>query len=177
MNKIALFFVFTVAVVHAQQTAHYRTETIQGKTLYLPDRNVTPGAVDTKLTKTVLCATVTDPKTGKVTKKFHTGTVRNIPQREKVAACKSYGITRGCPGKNFELDHLRSLELGGSNDIKNLWPQYADSPKVIGFHTKDVVENRAAAAVCSGNLTLAQAQAGISDNWYQFGLMQGFIRK
>jgi hypothetical protein len=33
-----------------------------------------------------------------------------------------YGITHHEPSE-FEVDHLISLELGGSNSIRNLWPE------------------------------------------------------
>jgi hypothetical protein len=99
-----------------------------------------------------------------------------VTRSEKVASCRAYGIGEGCPGPGYEIDHLISIELGGSNDIKNLWPEPVDVPgKVIGFHAKDVVENRAHAAVCSGKLTLKQAQDGISRDWYKFGLTYGLI--
>jgi len=130
-----------------------------------PDAKLTPGAVDASLTKAILC----DPT-------HHTAEDRHVTQSEKVKACKAYGINSGCPGAGYELDHLISIELGGSNDITNLWPQPVDVPgKVIGFHTKDVVENRAHAAVCAGKLTLKQAQDGISSDWYKFGMVNGFI--
>jgi hypothetical protein len=132
----------------------------------LPNKTLTPGAIESSLTKEKLC----DPT-------FHTGTARHVTQSEKVKACRAYGITVGCPGSGFELDHLISIELGGSNDITNLWPQPVDSPGVIGYHTKDVVENRAHAAVCKGILTLEQAQHGIATDWYQFGVDNGFITK
>ena len=137
---------------------------VAGQTIPRPDPTLTPGAVDPALTQEKLC----DPS-------FHTITARDVDETEKVKACRSYGITAGCPGKDYELDHLISIELGGSNDIKNLWPQPVDSPGVIGFHTKDVVEDRAHAAVCSGKLTLKQAQDGISADWYKFGMDNGFI--
>lgn len=130
----------------------------------LPDPKVTPGMIEADLVVARLC----DPS-------FHTGTVRNVPESEKRDACREYGIADGCPGKGYELDHLISIELGGSNDIQNLWPQPADAPGLIGYHTKDVVENRAHRAVCDGKLTLAQAQAGIRTDWYEFGLTNGFI--
>lgn len=142
------------------QSAHYKWD----RGAALPDAALTPGVADPKLTAALLCSP-----------SFHTGTVRNVPDSEKKASCKSYGIAQGCPGKGFELDHLISIELGGSNDIKNLWPQPVDAPGVIGFHTKDVVENRAHRAVCSGKLTLQQAQDGIRGDWYAFGLANGFI--
>lgn len=131
-----------------------------------PDHKLTPGAVDSSLTKAILC----DPT-------HHTAENRHVTQGEKVKACRAYGITEGCPGSGYELDHLISIELGGSNDITNLWPQPADATGVIGYHTKDVVENRAHAAVCSGKLTLKQAQDGISGDWYKFGKANGFITK
>jgi hypothetical protein len=132
----------------------------------LQDPHQTPGLTDPVLTKEKLC----DPA-------FHTGTVRNVPQSEKVQACRAYGITAGCPGKGYELDHLISIELGGSNDIKNLWPQPADqtNPLLIGYHSKDVVENRAHRAVCSGQITLEDAQQSIARDWFAFGLKYGWF--
>jgi hypothetical protein len=141
-------------------------EIVYPQTIPLPDHVKTPGVVDPALTKDKLC----DPT-------FRTGTVRNVTQRMKVNACLAYGYTVGCPGKGFEIDHLISIELGGSNDPLNLWPQPADASGVIGYHTKDVVENRAHRAVCSGKITLEDAQKGIAGNWYQFGLDNGFITK
>ena len=47
-----------------------------------------------------------------------------------------------------EVDHLISLELGGSNAIRNLWPEpYAGR---WGARTKDVLENRLHDLVCEG---------------------------
>lgn len=48
--------------------------------------------------------------------------VRNVPQAEKEAVYREYGITLH-PPHAFEVDHLIPLELGGSNSIKNLWPE------------------------------------------------------
>ena len=54
-----------------------------------------------------------------------------------------------CPYAH-EVDHLVSLELGGSNAIGNLWPEpYAGR---WGARTKDVLENRLHELVCSGQL-------------------------
>jgi hypothetical protein len=93
----------------------------------------------------------------------------------KKKVCEEYCITTGCPGPGYEIDHLVSIEIGGSEDIKNLWPQPADAPGVIGFHTKDVVEDRSHKAVCSGKLTLEQAQDGIRTDWLQYGIANGFL--
>jgi hypothetical protein len=55
-----------------------------------------------------------------------------------------------------EVDHLILLELGGSNEIKNLWPE-PDDPRP-GWDDKDELENELHRPVCSGEMTLADAQ-------------------
>jgi hypothetical protein len=58
------------------------------------------------------------------------------------------------------IDHLVSLEVGGSNDISNLWPEPSDEAK-----RKDAVENNLHGAVCNGSMSLADAQAQIRTWW------------
>jgi hypothetical protein len=88
--------------------------------------------------------------------------VRSVPDSEKRAVFAEYGITSHAP-YSYEVDHLISLELGGSNDIRNLWPEpYAGSG---GARAKDVIENRLHAQVCSGKISLATAQAEIVHWW------------
>lgn len=119
----------------------------------LNDLVVTPGAVGT-MTTAQLCD-----------KSFHTGTVRSVTEQTKRIACQEYGIAPAdCNGRNVEIDHLISLELGGSNDLANLWPQpYAPRP---GAKEKDVVENWLHAQVCTNHLQLADAQHQIATDWY-----------
>jgi hypothetical protein len=88
--------------------------------------------------------------------------VRNVPTSEKNQVYAEYGIKTRTTGQ-YEVDHLVSLELGGSNDIANLWPEAA-SPKP-GFHEKDKVENYLHDQVCSGAIPLKQAQIEIATNW------------
>lgn len=66
----------------------------------------------------------------------------------------------------YELDHLISLELGGCPDcVTNLWPQpYSPKP---GAHEKDKVENFLHNQVCSGAMTLQEAQRQIVQDWYK----------
>jgi hypothetical protein len=69
-------------------------------------------------------------------------------------------------GRSLEIDHIVSLELGGSNDPANLYPELAVPPNhQPGYHVKDKVENAAHQAVCSGQITLAYAQHQIAANW------------
>ena len=64
----------------------------------------------------------------------------------------------------YEVDHLISLELGGSNDIRNLWPQsYTTQP--WNAYKKDKLENKLKRMVCSGQIQLEQAQQEIANDW------------
>ena len=120
----------------------------------LNDLTATPGDVRADATTAQLC----DPN-------FHTGTIRNVPDSLKHKACAQYGLTGdACSGQHVEIDHLISLELGGSNDLKNLWPQpYAPRPAA---KEKDVVENWLHAQVCHGKMSLLAAQNAIALDWY-----------
>jgi hypothetical protein len=73
-----------------------------------------------------------------------------------------YDIARRTPGQ-YQVDHLVSLQLGGSNDIANLWPEAARPTP--GFHEKDKVETYLHDEVCDGHLSLKGAQIAIATNW------------
>ena len=88
--------------------------------------------------------------------------VRSVTDSTKNKVYAEYGITSRATGQ-YEVDHFVSLELGGSNDISNLFPEPA-SPKP-GFHEKDKVENYLHDQVCSGAMTLQTAQIAIATNW------------
>ena len=71
--------------------------------------------------------------------------------------------------RDYEEDHFIPLELGGNpTDPKNLWPEpFETSVPDGGAHAKDKVENYLHAEVCSGSLTLDQAQREIAEDWYR----------
>jgi hypothetical protein len=119
----------------------------------LPDKSCTPGAIFATATKDKICIS------------GYSSSVRNVSESTKGAVYREYGITSHTSGQ-YEVDHLISLELGGSNDISNLWPEPA-SP-VPGFHEKDKVENELHSKVCNGTMSLTTAQIGIASNWLQF---------
>ncbi len=117
-----------------------------------PDKTCTPGDIIPTASKDQICIP------------GYSKNVRNVPQEEKNQVYQEYGILSHQKGE-YEVDHLIPLELGGSNDISNLWPEAA--APIPGFHEKDTVENLLHDQVCSGNLTLQQAQQEISNNWLQ----------
>ena len=116
----------------------------------LQDSACTPGAIIPTATKEQICVP------------GYSKTVRNVTSAEKTQVYSEYGIASHSTGE-YEVDHLVSLELGGSNDISNLWPEAADP--VPGFHQKDSLENSLHSEVCNGTITLQQAQQEIATNW------------
>lgn len=94
------------------------------KDLTLPDPTLTPGAARA-LSLDVICKT----KWGK--------DARHVTAAMKRQVFENYGLTGkddpSCvadkSGRHCEVDHLISRELGGADDVKNLWPQpYGSSP-------------------------------------------------
>ena len=79
--------------------------------------------------------------------------------RTKNRVYLNYGIRRDKSGA-YEVDHLISLELGGSNSIRNLWPE-----KQPGARSKDKIENRLHEDVCDGTISLRTAQKQIVRWW------------
>jgi hypothetical protein len=76
--------------------------------------------------------------------------------RLKERQLAEYGLA-GDPA-DYQEDHLVSLELGGDpRDPRNLWPE--PKPRALAV---DRIENQLHADVCSGRLTLAEAQRRIS---------------
>jgi hypothetical protein len=119
----------------------------------LPDPACTPGSTDPRVTQASIATTIC--------RAGWTATVRppaSATGRAKHdVAYPAYGIPAATPS---ELDHLVPLELGGSNDISNLWPEAGAIP-----NAKDAVENRLRGEVCAGRVPLAAAQLAIASNW------------
>src|ERR1019366_2221147 len=89
--------------------------------------------------------------------------VRDVPESEKNQVYAEYGVTHHTTDQ-YEIDHLISLELGGSNAIGNLWPELNDHPKGY-LNSKDILENRLHDLVCDGKVGLASAQKAIATDW------------
>jgi len=116
----------------------------------LPDTRLTPGAVRTAASREV-CGSKTDPS------KFQ------IPANLQSKVFQEYGMHNVSPD-NYEVDYLITPELGGADDIRNLWPEpYADTE--WNAHVKDQLENYLRDQVCEGRLNLSTAQRDISVNW------------
>jgi hypothetical protein len=90
--------------------------------------------------------------------------IRSVSDSTKNAVYKSYGVISRVSGE-YEMDHIIPLELGGTNEKINLFPQPADpSP---GFHEKDRCENCLHKLVCDGKLDVIEAQNMMAKDWTQ----------
>ena len=117
----------------------------------LPDHECTPGAVFPEATKDIICIS------------GYTKKVRNVSVATKKKIYVAYGIVYPQATGSYEADHLIPLELGGSNEVANLFPE-AGAP-TPGFHEKDLVENYLHQEVCAGRIDLASAQKQIANDW------------
>lgn len=123
----------------------------------LPDPQVTPGKADPKVKQSNIKQAICRPN--------YTLQVRHVTDATKKQVMEEYGLNPEDSGK-YEIDHLISLELGGSNDISNLWPQpYETHDSPPGAHAKDILENALHRKVCSGEVPLKEAQSCIATNW------------
>lgn len=135
---------------HRHHHAHPPAATRRGgvPAVDVPRRQLTPGAAFA-VVKARICVS------------GYSASVRNVPQAEATAVYNRYGVVHAPYA--HEVDHLVSLEIGGSNAIANLWPEpYAGR---WGAHTKDVLENRLHELVCSGRLALRKAQRIEARDW------------
>lgn len=141
MKKLLVLCLSVGIALPAEGQAHFRHH----GWYTLPDSVMTPGDTLTSDTA-VICHRKTSG-------------VRSVSKQIHNLAHSKYG-TKETDSTKYEVDHLISLELGGSNSIKNLWPQiYPEA------YEKDRVEDELHRLVCQGKMNLRQAQVGISRDW------------
>jgi hypothetical protein len=115
----------------------------------------TPGVVDPTVTPAAVCST-------------RWGTdARHVSEAMKQAVARRYGVrypairaghrltaAERAQRAKWEIDHLIPRELGGADDVDNLWPQ-----PIADAHVKDRRENALHRAVCGGAVSLEAARA------------------
>jgi hypothetical protein len=121
----------------------------------LPDPTLTPG-VTRDLTLGKVCNTRWGRDSRAVTasmKRQVYASYHMVPHSGECALSP-----RGC-----EIDHLIPRELGGADDVRNLWPQPYGGP--CNAIDKDRLENRLHRMVCAGEMPLEDAQRAIATDW------------
>lgn len=87
-----------------------------GRPSDLPDPKLTPGVVRDDLTLEQICKTAWGKDERLVTDKMKKQVIAEYPGE--------------CPSGKTEIDHLLSRELGGADDVRNLWKQCYEKPVV-----------------------------------------------
>lgn len=124
-----------------------------------PDPHRTPGTIDPAITQANIAQTICN-------RDWSTRYIR--PPEDYTYKLKRYQLRawnyRDRRTRDYEEDHLISLELGGApSSPRNLWPEHRRGR--CGAHTKDRLENALRRAVCAGRISLHQAQQEIAGNW------------
>lgn len=156
MNKkiaisLCLLVLVGLLIYRFWSTSEHRQVADHGVENRYPDPQLTPGVIEPNATTEEICV------------KGYAGTVRHVTEKTHEEVFREYGLPYPEPRGTYEVDHLIPLELGGSNDIKNLWPEPSDPHP--GFHQKDEVENYLHDEVCSGKVSLEEAQREIRNDW------------
>jgi len=137
------------AATHPVQHVASRTRTASGAAL--PDRHRTPGAVFAGVGAATVCVS------------GYSATVRHVSDSTRRAVFADYGIAWSTHA-SYEVDHLVPLELGGDNEIANLWPEPQGTSR-NGYPRKDRLENHLHDLVCAGRLSLRTAQRAVATDW------------
>ncbi len=122
--------------------------TVEAAGPLIPDAYLTPGAVS-RVTENQVC-TAKAPEESRP------------PSSLQKAVFHEYGMDNAHPD-GYEVDHLITPALGGSDDIRNLWPESYYSE--WNAHVKDELEDYLHDQVCTGKIDLPTAQREISTNW------------
>jgi hypothetical protein len=114
-----------------------------------PDYRITPGAI----------CTADDPDfDGNVYPEQVPHCNRNFNNSKKMAVARAYNVPPP-QWKYYEFDHLIPLCAGGSNSVRNVWPEILPHA-----HMKDVLEDHVCSGMRAGLMSQKQAISMIF-NW------------
>jgi hypothetical protein len=140
LTVAALFFIFPYADRSDVKPA-----------LSLPIRALTPGMTRPVNLEDICASGDSDPDPA-------------VSPQLQEAVFREYGISHRRAAKDFQVDYLISPQLGGTDDVRNLWPQsYKDA--VWNAEAKDALEHHLSRLVCEGKVSLTEAQSDIATDW------------
>ena len=135
----------------AQTVSSAPSRTKAGPAYVYPNPALTPGA-----------ALATDASL--ICTPGYASSVRDVSTATKEQVYAEYGVSYPQALGAYEVDHFIPLEIGGSNDLTNLWLEPATPTP--GFHQKDQFENFEHGQVCIGTISAAEAQRRMVSDWY-----------
>lgn len=149
-TRIAYAFAVLVCVVAGAKILSWAGAYKNVYAAPLPNPALTPGATQS-ISLASICSST------------HDQVVRRVPDSVRQQVFREYGIV-GAPSKDYEIDHLVTPGLGGSDDIRNLWPEPRYRTTWNSF-VKDQLEDHLHHLVCDGQVSLSTAQHEISSDW------------
>ena len=151
--RVSIRELLVAAAIAVLVIAFFTSRRQSERPLVRASATLTPGALNPDVTEETIRSTICV--------RGWTRTVRppvEYTNDLKVKQMRDYGETG--PPSQYQEDHLISLELGGNPvDPRNLWPE--PYPRAAAV---DQVENDLNRRVCSGSLSLAEAQRRESED-------------
>ncbi|MCU1324422.1 MAG: hypothetical protein JWM43_4071 [Acidobacteriaceae bacterium] len=117
----------------------------------IPNRTLTPGA--TRPVELADICPLTDDDADPA-----------LPAETQQVVFREYGIKSQASASEYQVDYLINPQLGGTNDIRNLWPEPYHST-VWNARVKDALETRLHQMVCDRQIDLVEAQRDIATDW------------
>lgn len=117
---------------------------------YIPNARWTPG-LTRAVTREQLCSGNME------------GHGQSIPPALAQRVFQEYGIDSP-PPRAYEVDYLITPDLGGADDIRNMWPEPYSGTE-WNAHIKDALEDRLHQMVCDRSLELSAAQEALAGDW------------
>ena len=119
---------------------------------FVPNHSLTPGAVRSVSLNDICSATDDDLDP-------------SVSSSTEMAVLREYGLSSDpSAAHKYQIDYLVNPQLGGTGDIRNLWPQpYSNS--AWNAHAKDVLEKHLHQMVCNRTVDLAEAQRELAADW------------
>jgi hypothetical protein len=148
----ALVGVFTVLIfadVQVWKSSHVITTAKTG--LLVPNHSLTPGAV-----RSITLAEVCSANDSDLDPEISSSLAKTV--------LDEYGVRSEKHSRDYQIDYLVNPQLGGTSDIRNLWPEPYSNGK-WNAHAKDDLERRLHQMVCNGTVDLAVAQREIETDW------------
>lgn len=153
-RRLALSCALLLLIFLSVKAFHSRSPVLQSQerpdALVLPDKNLTPGAAR-------------PVSTADICSMDHDEVVHPVSEALRQKVFREYGL-RNVSLDDYEVDYLISPGLGGTNDLRNLWPQPRYDTAWNSF-VKDQLEEYLHRSVCAGKLDLATAQKDVSTDW------------
>jgi hypothetical protein len=126
----------------------------------IPDLSKTPGRSRLGLSRDAICAI----KWGKDERHVSAAMKRQVFKLYGYSGYADARCVADAHGRTCEIDHLISRELGGADELANLWPQaYGTTP--WNARLKDKLENRLHRELCAGRIDLNAARGMLVNDW------------